>query len=70
MGFRKMIFLGCWILSLIAISFYGGTISYGIFFGLTLLPACCMVYLLFVYYSFRLYQKVEGRNMVCGQEIP
>ena len=70
MGFRKMIFLGFWILSLIAISFYGGTISYGIFFGLTLLPACCMVYLLFVYYSFRLYQKVESRNMVCGQEIP
>lgn len=70
MRLHKLIYFGMWIISLIAISFYGGTISYGIFFGLTLLPICCFLYLIFVYYNFRLYQKVESRNMVCGQSIP
>lgn len=70
MKLYRLIFLILWILSLIAISFYGGTISYGFFFGLTLLPVCCLIYLGFVYHSFKLYQKVGNRNMVCGQPIP
>lgn len=70
MKLHRWIFLGLWILSLIAISFYGGTISYGFFFGLTLLPVCCLIYLIFVYRSFKIYQKVDSRNMVCGQPMP
>lgn len=70
MKLHRWIFLGLWVLSLIAISFYGGTISYGFFFGLTLLPVCCLIYLIFVYRSFKIYQKADSRNMVCGQPMP
>lgn len=70
MKMHRWLFLGLWILSLTAISFYGGTISYGFFFGLTLLPVCCLVYLLFVYRCFKIYQKTDSRNMVCGQPMP
>ncbi len=70
MKLHRWIYFGLWILSLVAISFYGGTISYGFFFGLTLLPVCCLLYLVFVYRSFKIYQKVNSRNMVCGQPMP
>ena len=70
MKLHRWIYLGLWILSLVAISFYGGTISYGFFFGLTMLPICCFLYLVFVYRSFKIYQKVNSRNMVCGQPMP
>lgn len=70
MKLHRWIYFGLWILSLVAISFYGGTISYGFFFGLTMLPVCCLLYLVFVYRSFKIYQKVNSRNMVCGQPMP
>lgn len=70
MRLHRWIFFVLWILSLITISFYGGSISYGFFFGLTLLPVCCLLYLYFVYRSFKLYQKIESRNMVCDQPMP
>jgi len=70
MKLRRAVLLGLWILSLIAISFYGGAISYGFFFATTLLPFVCLVYLIFVYVRFRIFQKVENRNMVCGQPVP
>lgn len=67
---RKWIFLGLWILSLVAISCYGGAVSYGIFFGLTFIPVISLIYLCYVYFRFRIYQEVESRNMVCGQPMP
>lgn len=67
---RRLGLLGLWILSLTAISFYGGAVSYGFFFGITLLPVISLVYLALVYWRFRIYQKVESRNMVCGQPMP
>lgn len=67
---RRLGLLGLWILSLTAISFYGGAVSYGFFFGVTLLPVISLVYLALVYWRFRIYQKVESRNMVCGQPMP
>ena len=67
---RRWILFGLWILSLIAISFYGGTISYGFFFAITLLPLISFAYLVLVYFFFRIYQKVESRDMVCGQQTP
>ena len=70
MAKRRWALFGLWILSLIAISFYGGTISYGFFFGVTLIPFISFAYLVFVYVFFRIYQKVESRDMVCGQPTP
>lgn len=70
MKLRRLLLLCLWILSLITISFYGGTISYGFFFAITLLPVVSLVNIVFVHLRFRIYQKVESRNMVCGQPMP
>lgn len=69
MRIRRLLLLGTWILSLIAISLYGGAISYGFFFGVTLLPVLALLYLALVYWRFRIYQEIESRNIVCGQPV-
>lgn len=67
---RRLLLLSLWILSLIAISLYGGAVSYGFFFGITLIPVISVLYLLSVYYSFRIYQEIQSRNITCGQPVP
>ena len=67
---RRWILFGMWILSLVAISFWGGAISYGFFFGVTMIPFISFAYLVAVFFFFRIYQKVESRDMVCGQPAP
>ncbi len=67
---RRIIFLLLWILSLVAISFFGGAVSYGFFFGLSLLPAVSLLYLLYVHERFRIYQEIGCREVVCGQQMP
>ena len=67
---HRLIWLGLWLLSLAAISFFGGTISYGFFFGVSLLPVLSLLYILCVYMGFKIYQETEGRSMVCGQPVP
>lgn len=70
MRMRRWILLVLWLLSLVAISFYGGAVSYGFFFGVTFVPVVAVVYLLCVYFRFKIYQKLESRNVVCGQPVP
>lgn len=70
MAGRKMrsVFYGClWALSLVAISFFGGAVSYGFFFGMTLLPLVLLVYILCVYFRFKIYQELGSRNMVVDE---
>ena len=67
---RRLCLLGVWILSLVSISMYGGAVSYGFFFGVTLLPLILLIYLGLVYWRFKLYQKIEGREMECGKPVP
>lgn len=67
---RRRVLLALWVLSLVSISFYGGAVSYGFFFGVTLLPLISWIYLFLVYCRFRIYQDVESRNMVCGNAVP
>ena len=69
MRIRRLVFFVSWILSLVVISFFGGTISYGLFFALTLLPLICVAYLTAVTAGFRIYQKLESRNVVAGQPV-
>ncbi|MDE6883329.1 MAG: hypothetical protein K2P48_09465, partial [Lachnospiraceae bacterium] len=60
---RRWALLGLWLLSLSVISFYGGAVSYGFFFGVALVPVVSAVYLLAVYFRFKIYQKLESRNV-------
>lgn len=64
---RRCIFLALWMLSLAAITFFGGTVSYGLFWGMTLLPVVSVTYIAFVYFRFKVYQEIGNRSMVCGQ---
>ena len=66
----RFILGGLWILSLTVISFYGGAVSYGLFFGVTLIPVISLIYLLCVYLRFKIYQDATKRNLVCGQPTP
>lgn len=70
MKWRRWVLLELWLLSLIAISNYGGVVSYGFFFGITLIPVISWIYLLLVYWRFKIYQELSGRNMVCGDAVP
>lgn len=67
MKIRRFIFAGLWILSLAAITNYGGTVSYGFFFGMCLVPVVSLIYMACVYSRFKIYQEVGSRDMVCGQ---
>ena len=70
MRIRRFCLIVLWILSLVAISVQGGVISYSFFFGVTILPIFSLVYMLFVYFLFKIYQRVDSRKMVCGQPMP
>ena len=70
MKIRRWILLDLWVLSLAAISLYGGAVSYGIFFGITLIPVISLVYLVAVYFNLKILQQIESKNMVCGQAMP
>lgn len=70
MKMRRWGLLCLWVLSLSAISYYGGAVSYGIFFGITLIPAVSLFYLAVVYFRLGIFQRIESRNMVCGQAMP
>lgn len=70
MRIRRTIWGAFWILSLVAISFYGGTISYGIFFAITLVPVFSLFYIICVWFCYRVYQEIGSRNIVCGKSVP
>ena len=70
MRWRRAIFLFFWILSLIGLSFFGGPVSYGLFWGLTLLLVVSLLYLLFVFLQFRIYQEIGSRTIVCKEPMP
>lgn len=66
---NRLIWLGLFALSLVGISFRGGPVTYG-FFGMMLFtPVICAIYLLIVYYRFKVYQEIEGKAVVSGQNI-
>ena len=70
MKYRRVIFFLLWGLSLVAISFYGGAISYGLFFGLTMIPVISFIYIFCVYIQFEIYQEIESSTIVCRQPMP
>lgn len=70
MKVRRCLLGVLWVLSLTAISFYGGAVSYGFFFGVTLIPVISLIYLLCVLFRFKIYQEAEKKSLVCGQPTP
>lgn len=70
MKLRRGIFILLWMLSLLGISFYGGAISYGLFWGLSLVPVVSMLYICMVMLQFRIYQEIKSRSIMCKQPMP
>ncbi len=67
---NRIIFIIAWLLSLLCISFFGGAVSYGIFFLLTVLPFISFLYLLCVFFFFRIYQEAGTKLLVVSQTVP
>ena len=67
---NRIIWAALWLLSLVAITFYGGSISYGFFYTMTLIPIFSLLYLLYSYIFFRIYQYTGGRDFVVNDAIP
>ena len=67
---NRIIYGILWILSLTGISFFGGTVSYGIFVTLTFLPLVLLIYLLFVYVFFHIFQQIDNKHLVAGRMVP
>ena len=62
-----IIWLALFIISVILISFYGGTVSYGIFTVLAAAPVVSLIYILFVIMRFGIYQKIDGHSLVANR---
>lgn len=67
---NRIILCLLWILSLVGISFYGGTVTYGFFIMVTLIPLLSYGYLLAVRLRFSIYQRLEGKTFVSNHAIP
>jgi len=70
MRFRRGIWIILWILSLVGISYFGGTISYLFFWAMTFVPLISFLYIFLVYIQFRIYQEIESRTVICKQPVP
>lgn len=51
-------------------SFYGGYVSYGLFYFSLLIPVISLIYLAYVYFRFRVYQLIDHKTVVKGEHIP
>lgn len=67
---RRIILAFAILLATVYVSTYGGTISYLLFFGTLSIPLISVLYLFFVYTNFKIYQKIETKSLVKGQEVP
>lgn len=67
---RRWIWFLLWILTIVWISFYGGTLPYAAFFAVTLIPVISGIYLILVYFFFKIYQEIGTRNVVSDEPVP
>lgn len=67
---NRIIWMVLFALSLVGISFFGGSISYSFFFVMILIPIFSLLYLLYVYVFFRIYQYSDGRDFVVNEAVP
>ena len=67
---NRIIFGVLWVLSVVGISFYGGPVSYGLFLVLTFIPVTSLVYLIYVFFNYRIYQEIGSKNPMAGSSTP
>ena len=67
---NRLIWLFLFALSLVGISFYGGAVSYGFFFLMLFIPLISLIYLLVVYVTFKIYERVDKGNILAGETAP
>ncbi len=51
-------------------SYYGGYVSYGLFYFSLLIPVISLIYLAYVYFRFRVYQLIDHKTVVKGEHVP
>lgn len=66
---NRLIALGLLILSLIAISFYGGPVSYGFFFFMLIIPFVSAIYTLVMFLRFKIYQRIDSKVAVAESPV-
>lgn len=66
MRINRLIFAGAIIGSSVYASFYGGNISYALFYLTLLIPVMSFLYTLYVYFRFKIYQTMEAYLVVKG----
>ena len=66
---NRLIALGLLILSLVAISFFGGPVSYGFFFFVLITLIVSAVYTAVVFSCFRIYQKINAKVLVAEKPV-
>ncbi|MCR5120500.1 MAG: DUF58 domain-containing protein [Lachnospiraceae bacterium] len=64
---KRLILIALFILALIGISFYGGAVTYVFLWTVIAVPVILWFYIFMVISNLRIYQKPDGRNMVCGR---
>lgn len=67
---RRLVYLGLFILSLVFISLYGGNVPYMLFFLIVVNTVVSVVYILYAFYRFRIYQKVAAHKVTKGDYVP
>ncbi len=67
---NRIIWIVLLVLSIVAISFYGGVVSFGFFYTMLLVPVVSLLYLLYVFIFFRIYQYNDGRQIVVDDPLP
>ena len=50
-------------------SIVGGPFSYAILYGVLMLPIASFLYMVYVFYRFKLFQTIDGSIMIKGQEV-
>ncbi len=67
---NRLILLVLIISSGILVGIHGGAAAYLLFYTMLLLPVFSFIYVIYVYFRFRIYQKLEHRTVVKGERIP
>ena len=60
---NRLIWAGLFVLSLILITWKGGSVSYGLFAACLIFPALSFAYLIYVFFSFRIYQETGSKTI-------
>jgi len=67
---RGFVWLAVLIATGVLVTYRGGTVSYLLFYSALLVPLLAFLYLLYVYFRFRVYQSIDSRQVVKETAVP